>query len=499
MHVSESSAAIAAEHNSLLSKENNAGQQPRNLRVSVLPAENTVLRAKRARVERKSPMLHVLSFLHLAIIASFVSDWWNKSASDLRFTDYPAFLTGWKMVVTGQAGSLYDLAAQAKVQHALINGSFKNDVLPFNYPPYIATIFGGLGRISLTTGYWIWAATNVALAGVLLLLLRRITRLVGVEWKRYALWVLAVAPLWAAFIGGVFSMWVTVGVAGFVLATLEGRQFSAGIWLGLVAFKPQYLPVLIVFMITRRMWRALAGAATIGATLFAISLPMFGLEGWRGFLSLLQKFSGNGSRMNAHAELMWSARGAITRLVEEGTLYAASDDRWLALSYDKLTEKISYVLFGFGMVCVAALGRKINLRIHLALAICAMVIVSPHGHSHDTMLMVIAVGLAWSVARNQLNLQAASERAPSTPASSLGLAEKPSATPLPQKVQLALMVSALPMYAAYNVLRSSLSLLPLVAYVGMAVWAWSHRLDPELESQTKAARRKSLATAPATP
>ncbi len=446
-----------------------------------LTAENTVLTyktSKKARVERKSPFLHVLSFLHLAIIASFVSDWWNKSASDLRFTDYPAFLTGWKMMATGQSAHLYDLAAQANVQHALINGSFKNDVLPFNYPPYVATIFGSLGRISLTTGYWIWAATNVALAGVLLVLLRRITRLVGSEWKRYALWVLAVAPLWAAFIGGVFSLWITVGVAGFVLATLEGRQFSAGIWLGLVAFKPQYLPVLIVFMITRRMWKALAGAATIGATLFAVSFPSLGFEGWRGFLSLLQKFSGNGSRMNAHAELMWSARGAVTRLVEEGTLYAASDDRWLALSHDKLTEKISYVLFGVGMVCVAVLGRKINLRIHLALAICAMVIVSPHGHSHDTLLMVIAVGLAWSVARNQLNVRNDSKQASLSTDRS---AEKHPDNPLTLKTQLALMLSALPMYAAFTVLRSSLSLLPLLSYCGMAAWAWGHRHDSELE------------------
>lgn len=466
-----------------------------------LTAENTVLSSKRVRIERKSPFLNVLSFLHLAIIASFISDWWNKSASDLRFTDYPAFLTGWKMMVTGQSANLYDLAAQTKVQQALINGSFKNDVLPFNYPPYIATIFSGLGRVSLVTGYWIWAATNVVLAGVLLVLLRRITRLVGTEWKRYALWVLALAPLWSAFIGGVFSLWVTVGVAGFVLATLEGRQFSAGIWLGLVAFKPQYLPVLLVFIIVRRMWKALAGAVTIGAILVAVSLPSLGLDGWKGFFTLLEKFSGNGSRLNAHAELMWSARGVITRLVEEGTIYAASDDRWLALSHDKLTEKISYVLFGIGMVCVAALGRKINLRIHLALAVCAMVIVSPHGHNHDTMLMVIAVGLAWSVARNKGNDRLLASKDSDNPIMggdgiNAQIATRPQ-TPLAQKTQLALMVSALPMYAAFAVLRSSLSVLPLVVYCAMAVWAWSHRHEPELEPQIRSAHHSGLATTPA--
>ena len=175
----------------------------------------------------------------------------------------------------------------------------------------------------------------------------------------------------------------------------------------------------------------------------------------------------------------------ITRLVEEGTLYAASDDRWLALSHDKLTEKISYVLFGIGMVCVAALGRKINLRIHLALAVCAMVIVSPHGHSHDTLLMVIAVGLAWSVARNRLNAHDNEDVA----TRAVNVTEKRSGVPLAQKTQLALMVSALPMYAAFTVLRSSLSLLPLVAYCAMAAWAWGHRHDAELEP---------LATAPFT-
>jgi hypothetical protein len=424
------------------------------------------------RHKRTSPVLATLSVIHLAIIGWFISNWWNRPPSELRFTDYSAFLTGWKMVATGQTADLYDLAAQARVQHVLINGSFKNNVLPFNYPPYVATVFSGLGRVSLITGYWIWACVNAALAVVLLVLMRRVTRLVGPEWKRYALWVLAVSPLWSSLIGGVFALWITVGVAGFVLATIEGRQFSAGIWLGLVAIKPQYLPVLLVFVATRRMWKTLAGAITIGVTLVVVSLPAVGLHGWVGFVSLLHKFSGNGSTMNAHAELMWSARGVITRLVEAGTTYAVSDDRWLALAHDKLTEKISYALFMIGMVLVASFGRRINLRIHLALAICAMVIVSPHGHLHDTLLMVIAVGLGWSVARNRSDQDGPD-----------GITESTGDRPLSEKTQFFLLISAFPMWAAFMDLRSSWAVVPLAMYCAIAWWIWTLRYDNEFRTE----------------
>lgn len=357
------------------------------------------------------------------------------------------------MIAKGHAAHLYDLAAQAKFQHVLMHGTFKNNVLPFNYPPYVATIFSGFGRISLETGYWVWAGINVVLAGVLVLLLRRITGLAGTEWKRFVLWVLAIAPLWSSFMGGVFSLWIAVGAAGFVLAMLDGRQFSAGLWLGLVAFKPQYVPPLLALIVARRAWKALAGALLAGVVLVGVSLPTVGLRGWRAFFNLLQVFSGNGSRYNAHAELMWSVRGLLTRLVEEGSLYAFPDDRWLALSHDQLTEKLSFACFALGLICIVAMGRRFNLRIHAAMTLCAMTILSPHGHSHDTLLMTIAVGLIWSVARMQSG----------------------SAQQLADSMQLSVLSSSVPMFLAYYLLRSSLSLLPLASFCAIACWGWHYR------------------------
>ena len=350
--------------------------------------------------------------------------------------------------MNGHADQLYDLGAQKVVQQQLIGGSFANGVLPFVNPPYVATLFGALGKLSLGVGYWVWAAMNVGLLVVLFSLLHKIVRLETKQWRRFALWALAAAPVWSTLMGGTFSLWICVGVAGFVLAMQEDREVSAGVWLGLVAFKPQYLPAIVVLLIARRKWRALGGFAGAMAALLAVSLPWVGVDGYRKFASLLVSFSNEGAKYSAHSELMWNVRGLLTRLIERGSLSATNSDSWLVLEHDVLTSRIALALFACGLVGVFW-ARRFPLRIHLALMICVMVILSPHGHVHDTILMLVAVGLAWSVAIE-------SDR-------------------LSNRVQTFLGASTLPLTVAFFSSREALSLLALCTYLALAIWIWTLR------------------------
>lgn len=52
------------------------------------------------------------------------------------------------------------------------------------------------------------------------------------------------------------------------IASLEKQPLLAGVLLGLVIFKPQFVPLLVVALVAGRYWRAL-GAATVTAVLFA--------------------------------------------------------------------------------------------------------------------------------------------------------------------------------------------------------------------------------------
>ena len=418
--------------------------------------------------------LRALSAVQLVIAAVFASLWLLMSKAVQRTTDFPAFLAGWNLLSHGHANQLYSLDAQKLVQQKLIGGSFANGVLPFVNPPYVATLFGALGRLSLSAGYWVWAAMNVGLLVILFSLLRKIVSLDTIQWRRYALWAIAAAPVWSALMGGTFSLWVCVGVAGFVLAMQEGREFSAGVWLGLVAFKPQYLPAILVLLVARRRWRALGGFASAISTLLAVSLPWVGVDGYRKFLSLLASFTNQGAKYGAHSELMWNVRGLLSRLIERGSLSAANSDSWLTLKHDALTSRISLAIFAIGLVAVF-FARKFHLRSHLAITICMMVILSPHGHVHDTVLMLVAVGLGWSAAIGSGTMT--------------------------NRTQTLLALSTLSLALAFFSSRDALSLFGLATYIALARWIWTRRNDAPVavhhavaENRTKLALSSILST-----
>ncbi len=430
-------------------------------------ATETVLRSKEKHSDLSTSFtLRILCGLQVTVAAAFALLWVLMSRAVQRTTDFPAFLAGWNLFVHGHANQLYDLNAQKLVQQKLIGGSFANSVLPFVNPPYVATLFGALGRLSLSVGYWVWGAMNVGLLVILFSLLRKIVSLDRNQWRRYALWSIAAAPVWSALMGGTFSLWVCVGVAGFVLAMQEARDFSAGIWLGLVAFKPQYLPAILVLLVVRRSWRALGGFATAMSVLLAVSLPWVGADGYRKFFSLLASFTNQGAKYSAHSELMWNVRGLLTRLIERGSLSAANSDSWLTLKHDALTSRISLTLFACGLLAVFW-TRRFHLRIHLALTICIMVILSPHGHVHDTILMLVAVGLAWSLA--------VESKIMTTRKHSL------------------IAFSTVGLSVAFFSSRDALSLLGLSIYVAFARWIWTLRnLVPAERNEIVVANRPEL-------
>jgi Glycosyltransferase family 87 len=413
--------------------------------------DESVLRLTVRDARQRSHLRGLFATVQMIVAAVFASLWLLMSQAVQRTTDFPAFLAGWNLLVNGNASQLYNLEAQKLVQQKLIGGSFANGVLPFVNPPYVATLFGALGRLSLSVGYWVWAAMNVAMLVVLFSQLRKIVGVDTTQWRRYALWAIAAAPVWSTLMGGTFSLWVCVGVAGFVVAMQEGRELSAGVWLGLVAFKPQYLPAILVLLVARRSWRALGGFAGAMAALLAVSLPWVGVDGYRKFFSLLASFTNQGAKFSAHAELMWNVRGLLTRLIERSSLSAANSDSWLTLKHDALTSRISLALFACGLLAVVW-ARKHGLRFHLALTICLMVILSPHGHVHDTILMLVAVALAWSIAAES--------------------------AVFPVRTQTFIALSTLSLSVAFFSSRDPLSLLALATYIALTYWIWTLRNLP---------------------
>jgi hypothetical protein len=179
--------------------------------------------------------------------------------------DFPAFYTAGHLVASGQAARLYDLDLQQRTQSALL-GRGADTWQPFAYPPLYAlalaplSSFGGLGAFRLHV-----FAMFLALAAGLWALGPALPTLSGnaVSWSTTALLVLSFSPLFRTIVGGQNTALTLALMMGAMGALARGRPLQAGLWIGLTSYKPQLLPLLLLWLALSRRWRALFGAAAV--------------------------------------------------------------------------------------------------------------------------------------------------------------------------------------------------------------------------------------------
>lgn len=189
--------------------------------------------------------------------------------------DFLSYWAAGRLVVEGHASFAYDIVRHRAVEAlAMTNIGF----LPFPYPPPFLLVVApfGLGPSWAALAAWIAITAGLYCAAV-----RRLMPL------RFSL---AQAAAAANFITGQNGFLTS---AIFIQGTnlLATRPLLAGATLGLLVFKPQLAILLPVALIAGREWRAIAGGILSTLALLAISLALFGIEPYRGFLAILPHYS----------------------------------------------------------------------------------------------------------------------------------------------------------------------------------------------------------------
>jgi hypothetical protein len=346
------------------------------------------------RKERK-PLPSPLSLLILALNAlmgiAFFSDWAGEATKRIDGADFTSFYTGWTMVHNGMGAQLYNIAAQTKVQTGIVHGTFPNGALVFCVPPFVAVLFSPLAALPINWARFVFALINMAMTGVMLRQIRHL--MPGISRKqfaRFAVFVISLSPLWSTITGGSLSVFVGAGVAGMLASLRLDRPTQAGLWIGLIAFKPQYLPFIAVFLISRRLWRTIATSVGTGAILAAISLPL-GITPWVDFVKLLQRMGTVTVDFGVNAQLMWNIRALMTRLVRGHSLSTVDKSAYLGPQPAIIGIATTALL----VVALVSLYRckRFDLPTHAVLLIVLSAMFTLHGHHHDVIMLAIAIGI----------------------------------------------------------------------------------------------------------
>lgn len=257
----------------------------------------------------------VLFALYAICAAALIDDWLSNAAAGAPTTDFSIFWTAGRTALGGSAVVVYDSSALAEAagHTAIANG--------WPYPPTFLLIVLPLAVLPFVPAFLAWTLATLAvyLAALHTILPRRSTLVLGLAWP----------PVAWNFIGGQ-NGFLSAALIGGALACMETRPVIAGVFLGLLSYKP-HLGMLfpLVLLLTGR-WRIVASATATALVFAGAAWLAFGTETWDAFLLsgahtaaatvggtqdtwlVAQTIYGFARSIGVGSAPAWAAQGAIT-------------------------------------------------------------------------------------------------------------------------------------------------------------------------------------------
>lgn len=284
--------------------------------------------------------------------------------------DFTCYFTASWLSLRGAAAFAYDAAVMRGAQVEVLGGDY--GFLPFFYPPLWLLLCLPLALVP-------YAAAHAAfIGGTALACWRAVRALYPERWAVLPL--LAFPAFWSNTVSGQNGFLSTALLAGATL-NLDKRPFLAGVFFGLLAYKPQLgLAVPLALAVTGR-WRVFAAATATVLGLAAAATLAFGTGIWRAWLG------------SAAAGLPWMAGGAVDfeRFVSWfGAVRFAGGGVGSAYAVQAV------VAVGAAALLVASLRRSPGARAEGALIVACTPLLTHYTLDYDQAILVLP--MAWLMA-----------------------------------------------------------------------------------------------------
>ena len=361
----------------------------------------------------RKPQLRAVSALAIftAIFALGAVSWVSFARSNggpvglFTQTDYVAISIATRMVSSGDGARLYDLGAQLQEQQTLraqgyLSLSPGEDLqlkYPYPYTPLIAVLWSPLAGLSPLTGMALWDLLNLAafVFGFWLLLdalpLTRLTRLM------LLLASITSFPMIVNLEQGQSSGLLMLGLASGIALLKRGHELPAGLALGLLLVKIQWLPLILLVLLVKRRWWTLLGICAAGAAMLAVSVGVLGTSWIPDYLLIVQKAQSWSRDLLLDPAAGHGLSGGLTALLGHGT-----DDLVRNLNNLATLAIAAFLLFIWRGKWLPATPRWDGA---MAVTVLAVMFTNPQLNTHDLSLLALpaALGISciqgWNAAR----------------------------------------------------------------------------------------------------
>jgi hypothetical protein len=208
-------------------------------------------------------------------------------------TDFLALYTAAQILAAGQAPLLYDIPTQESYQREILKSlhssiRFEGGVLPYVYPPIVATLYAPLAHFSFWNAFVVWNCfTFVFLLLSLWALIRMHGMLQIASWPALILSIVGFLPFFIVVVQGQ-NTFIALLFLTLALGLLnQSKDVPAGFFLSLVGIKIQLLPLFLAVAIIRKRWKILFGSVLGVIFMIAVSLAVLGADCCSGYIRLL--------------------------------------------------------------------------------------------------------------------------------------------------------------------------------------------------------------------
>lgn len=208
-------------------------------------------------------------------------------AGNIKFQDFLQFPIAARLIAQGRASELYDDRALADGIRAIIGRDTNVVYLEYFYGPQVALPFFPFRHFSFLTQASIFAALSLLAYFTCVYLLWKACPNLRSRSALIFLCAAAYPPLLNFFVRGQLSAVVLACFSAACLAFLAGNDWLAGIALGLLVFKPQFLVAIPLVLLLAQAWRILVGLIISAGAQLAFTYLYFGRAIMRSYFAML--------------------------------------------------------------------------------------------------------------------------------------------------------------------------------------------------------------------
>jgi hypothetical protein len=306
------------------------------------------------------------------LAAAYVLKWLYNLLSDSKTVggDFPVYWLASQLARTGNTAIAYDFQGFQEALR-LFNGS--EFPAAWFYPPTFLLILLPLSVLPYIASLVVWILSTFAA------LHQMITR---ISPHRLTTWLLLSFP--AIFLNASYGQngFLSAALLGWGLLLLDHSPYLAGVYLGLVTYKPHLAILVPVALAAGRQWQALFMFAVTLAVTVIVSSFVFGFDIWLAFFKNLS---------NATAVLESGFRGQIQDWKKMVSIFSTA-------RLAGLTVQTAWVLQGLAMCGAAAVvarvwSKTLPLSVRASVLTLAILLFSPHVLEYD--LTLLTLPLAW--------------------------------------------------------------------------------------------------------